>query len=185
MELPWRGERTRGMSSFMKQFFHHSGCIGLAALFMVSVFPQEGGAYQFSPQKLQIRYVKTLYLPVLRIPVQRKVVETRSYMLCSVWDRFNLVPQHEDDGDAPQASCEQWVDVLSWKPGQPSIEGPAYRLVDINTIGSPDYWRAFAEAYPREAKRLFRRVIRRLGKGDIQLATKLLVENAWMPISMA
>ncbi len=151
---------------------------------MVSLFPNEGGAYQFSPQNLQIRYVKTMYLPILHIPVYRKVTKKHDYMLCSIWNRFNLLPEAIDTDDAPRASSrEHWVDVLSWKPGQPSVEGPAYRLVDITSIGSPDYWLEFAEAYPREAKRLFRRVIRRLGKNDVQLATKLLVESAWMPIS--
>ncbi len=151
---------------------------------MVSLFPQEGGAYQFSPQSLQIRYVKTIYLPVLQIPVYRKVIEKRDYMLCSVWDHCNLLPEHVGAEETPRTPLrEQWVNVLYWKPGQPSIEGPAYRLVDINSIGSPDYWEGFAEAYPREAKRLFRRVIRRLGKGDVQLAAKLLIENAWMPLS--
>ncbi len=151
---------------------------------MVSLFPKKGGAYQFSPQSLQIRYIKTIYVPVLHIPVYRKVIRKHDYMLCSVWNRFNLLPEAADTVDAPRtASHEHWVDVLSWKPGQPSVEGPAYRLVDITSIGSPDYWQKFAEAYPREAKRLFRRVIRRLGKGDVQLATKLLTENAWMPTS--
>lgn len=167
----------------MKQFLYNISCIGLAALLMVTFFPQEGGAYQFSPQNLQIRYIKTVYLPVLHIPVYHKVVEKRDYMLCSVWNRLNLLPEHADTHNAQNASTrEQWVDVLSWKPGQPSVEGPAFRLVDINAIGSPEYWAEFADAYPHEAKRLFRHVIRRLGKGDLQLATKLLAESAWMRI---
>lgn len=169
----------------MKQFLYNIGRIGLSALLMVSLFPREGGAYQFSPKSLEIRYVKTVYLPVFQIPVYRKVMERREYMLCSLWDRFNLLPEHINTGDARTSSHEQWIDVLAWKPCQPSIEGPAYRLFDINTVGSPDYWEEFADAYPREAKRLFRRVIRRLRKGDIQLATTLLVENAWMPLSAA
>jgi hypothetical protein len=152
---------------------------------MVSLFPQQGGAYQFAPKSLEIRHVKTVYLPVLHVPVYHKVVKTHEYMLCSLWDRFNLLPEPADVGDVRTSLHEQWVDVLVWKPGQPSVEGPAYRLFDINTVGSPDYWEEFADAYPREAKRLFRRVIRRLGKGDIQLATTLLVENAWMPLSAA
>lgn len=152
---------------------------------MVSLFSQEGGAYQFAPKSLEIRYVKTVYLPVVQIPVYHKVIEQREYMLCSLWARFNLLQDHMDAGDVRASLREQWIDVLAWKPGQPSVEGPAYRLFDINTVGSPDYWEEFADVYPREAKRLFRRVIRRLGKGDIQLATTLLVENAWMPLSAA
>jgi hypothetical protein len=167
----------------MKQFFYNIGCIGLAALLMVSLSPQEGGAYQFSPKSLKIRYVKTVYLPVLQFPVYRKVTENREYMLCSLWDRLHILPETEIRSEGRASLCEPWIDVLTWKPGQPSIEGPAYRLFDITTVGSPEYWKEFSEAYPREAKRLFRRIIRRLGKGDIQLATRLLTENAWMPIS--
>jgi hypothetical protein len=166
----------------MKQFFYAIGCIGLAALLMMTLFSQEGGTYQFSPKSLKIRYVKTVYMPVVPIPVYRRIEQENDYMLSSLWKRLHLVSEKKKRHSNTQ---DDWVDILTWKPGKPSIEGPAYRLLDINTVGSPEYWECFAKHYPRESKRLFRRVIKSLQKGEVPKATKLLVDNAWMPIAVS
>ena len=81
----------------------------------MTLFSQEGGAYQLSPKSLKIRYVKTLYTPVVPIPVYRRVEQENDYMLSSLWKRLHLVSEKKKDQNDPQ---EEWVDVLTWKPGR-------------------------------------------------------------------
>ena len=157
----------------MRKFISHLAFIGLTFLTLAT---QEGKVYQFSPNTLKTRDVKTYHLPVLHIPVYRKVCQEREYMLCPLWRKLRLLPEFSKKSES------RWVNSLSCTPDARNIQGPAYALLDIRTVGSPEYWERFAAAYPREAKKLFRRVIVLLKSGNIEWATALLAESAWMRI---
>ena len=158
----------------MKSLVSRLAIIGLTFL---SLITQKGETYQFSPTTLQIRHVKTYYFRVIHVPIYRKTTQTKEYMLCPLWRKLGVFPKRTNT-DA------RWVNSLRCVPGSQSVQGPAYALLDVKTVGSPQYWAHFANVYPREAKKLFRRVISLLKGGNMDRATALLTESAWMRISV-
>ncbi|PIE34043.1 hypothetical protein CSA56_08995 [candidate division KSB3 bacterium] len=160
----------------IKRLFFRVTCFVCA---MLSLITQEGKTYQFSPTTLETRTVKTQYLPVVHVPLSRKVIQKKEYMLTPLWRELRLVPKA-----AKKTVKAQWITCLHTLSGNVGEKGPAYALIDSRIAGSPAYWRRFAELYPREAKRLFRQIISALSIGDLEKAATLLSDNAWLPISV-
>lgn len=156
----------------MQSFISRVAFLGLT---FFSLAAQEGASYQFSPTTLQTRHIKTYYLRLFNVPIYRKVTQTEEYMLCPLWRKLQVLPKRT-------STDARWVNSFQCVPGSQSIQGPAYALLDIKTVGSPAYWACFADVYPRAAKKLFRRVVSLLKSGNIDMATALLAESAWMRI---
>jgi hypothetical protein len=156
----------------MKSLVSRLAIIGLTFLSLVT---QKGETYQFSPTTLQTRHVKTYYVRGIHVPIYRKASQAKEYMLCSLWRKLRVFPKR-------MSTDARWVNSLHCVPGSQSVQGPAYALLDMRTVGSPQYWTHFANTYPREAKKLFRLVISLLKAGNIDRATVLLAENAWLRI---
>lgn len=157
----------------MKRLF---SWLGINALILLALCVHTGRMYEFSPTTLQTRYVRVFYLPVLRVPIYRQIVWQRDYMLCSVWNNLKLLSEK----NTREAS---WIPCLVCPPQGQNRQGPAYELVDVKRIGSVSYWEEFAQQYPHEAKRLFRAVITAFRKGDLNTASRLLADNAWLPVA--
>jgi hypothetical protein len=156
----------------MKRLF---SWLGVNALILLALCVHTGRIYEFSPTTLQTRYVRVFYLPILHVPIYRQVVWQRDYMLCAVWKSLKLLSEKNS-----QEAC--WLTCLMCPPNGQNRQGPAYELVDVKRIGSTSYWEAFARQYPREAKTLFRSVIAAFRKGDVNTASRLLTDNAWLPV---
>ncbi len=163
----------------LRRLFFRVTCFVCA---MVSLATQEGKTYQFSPTTFETRTIKTQYLPVVHLPVSRKVVQEREYMFVPLWRELHLLPNGRK-GSVRKVEA-QWLTCYHSLPGSLGQKGPAYAFIDTRIVGSPTYWRRFVEIYPKEARRLFRQVISALRIGDIDKAATLLSENAWLPISV-
>lgn len=145
---------------------------GLISLVLLSMWRGIGGTYEFSPNTLQVRYVKTLYVRLLNIPLIHWVDFQRDYMLYPLWEQRGLVQR--DTHVTPI-----WTLSSQWYPGGRHHDGPASGLTDIKTVAPIGYWISFTKMYPDEADALFRQVIAALDKNDIEAATTLLMTNAW------